>query len=192
MTKFKALIIALAIIILAGASYTLTSSLKTPELPQETTTKLAQSDCPPAPEACSSGLNVWAAADHAQAVKVYLDHIAWAAAVEAEEARLAAENRISVAQVREVRSRCNGDFYNCFKECTIAIEAPGQRYATNTGNGYYGAYQFNQNTWEGAVSRAGHPEYAGTTANNAPPEVQDAAAAQLYAERGNQPWGGRC
>lgn len=53
---------------------------------------------------------------------------------------------------------------------------------------YRGAYQFNQTTWNGAVTRAGYPEWSGRHANDAPPAVQDAAAAQLYSERGLQPW----
>lgn len=61
-------------------------------------------------------------------------------------------------------------------------------YASNTGNGHYGAYQFNQSTWDGAVARAGYPEWSGRRASEAPPEVQDAAAAQLLSERGLQPW----
>lgn len=61
-------------------------------------------------------------------------------------------------------------------------------YTANTGNGFYGAYQFDRGTWPGAVSRAGHPEHSGATANNAPAWVQDAAAEQLRSERGVQPW----
>lgn len=195
-TKFKALIIALLAFGLVGASYTLIDSSNFNEISQPKTESVtpATSDCPSAPEECSTGLNVWAAADQATAVKSYLDGIAWAAAVEKaqaeENARIAAQRHISVTSVQQIRSRCGSDF-NCFRACTTQIESGGN-YATNTGNGYYGAWQFNQNTWKGAVSRAGYPQYAGTTANNAPQEVQDAAAQQLYNERGNQPWGGRC
>jgi len=53
-------------------------------------------------------------------------------------------------------------------------------YATNTGNGYYGAYQFNLATWRG-LGYSGLP-------SDAPPAVQDQAAQQLYAQRGWQPW----
>jgi uncharacterized protein YabE (DUF348 family) len=49
----------------------------------------------------------------------------------------------------------------------------GGNYQTNTGNGYYGAYQFSQSTWNRiAVQRMGIP-YA--RADLAPPEVQDQA-----------------
>jgi resuscitation-promoting factor RpfA len=53
-------------------------------------------------------------------------------------------------------------------------------YATNTGNGYYGAYQFNLATWQG-LGYAGLP-------SSAPAAVQDQAAQKLYAARGWQPW----
>jgi len=53
-------------------------------------------------------------------------------------------------------------------------------YAVNTGNGYYGAYQFNLPTWQG-LGYAGLP-------SNAPPAVQDQAAQKLYDQRGWQPW----
>jgi hypothetical protein len=53
-------------------------------------------------------------------------------------------------------------------------------YATNTGNGYYGAYQFDQRTWNG-LGYNGLP-------SNAAPSTQDAAAHRLQAQRGWQPW----
>ena len=48
-----------------------------------------------------------------------------------------------------------------------ACEASGN-YATNTGNGFYGAYQFDARTWHGLG-------YSGV-ASQAPPAVQDQAA----------------
>jgi hypothetical protein len=56
----------------------------------------------------------------------------------------------------------------------------GGNYATNTGNGFYGAYQFDLRTWNG-IGYAGLP-------SNASPGTQDAAARQLQASRGWQPW----
>jgi resuscitation-promoting factor RpfA len=53
-------------------------------------------------------------------------------------------------------------------------------YSVNTGNGYYGAYQFNLQTWRG-LGYAGLP-------SDAAPAVQDQAAQRLYASRGWQPW----
>jgi resuscitation-promoting factor RpfA len=60
-----------------------------------------------------------------------------------------------------------------------ACESSGN-YAVNTGNGYYGAYQFDAQTWHGLG-------YQGL-ASNAPPAVQDQAAQRLYQSRGWQPW----
>jgi hypothetical protein len=81
-----------------------------------------------------------------------------------------------------------------FLACTRAHESEtaGGYAAVSPGGTYRGAYQFDQTTWNGAVARAGHPEYSGTDPATAPPTVQDAAATQLHHERGNQPWGGRC
>jgi hypothetical protein len=54
------------------------------------------------------------------------------------------------------------------------------RYSINTGNGYYGAYQFNLSTWQG-LGYTGFP-------HEATPAVQDEAAQRLYDQRGWQPW----
>jgi len=54
------------------------------------------------------------------------------------------------------------------------------RYHINTGNGYYGAYQFNSSTWHGLGYR-GRPDRA--TKN-----TQDAATVKLHDRRGWEPW----
>jgi hypothetical protein len=107
---------------------------------------------------------------------------AWRRAAQAARPQAAASPRTS---------RCNGDFA-CFKACTLEIESHGNYAAVSPGGTYRGAWQFDQRTWDGAVARAGHPEWSGRDPATAPPAVQDAAAHQLYRERGNQPWGGRC
>jgi peptidoglycan hydrolase-like protein with peptidoglycan-binding domain len=56
----------------------------------------------------------------------------------------------------------------------------GNNYQINTGNGYYGAYQFNLSTWR-SVGGTGYP-------NQSAPAVQDALALKLYRMRGWQPW----
>ena len=53
-------------------------------------------------------------------------------------------------------------------------------YEDNTGNGYYGAYQFSLSTWDG-LGESGLP-------SQAPPDVQDAAAYTLYRQSGWAPW----
>lgn len=77
----------------------------------------------------------------------------------------------------------NPDAFDRLAECES-----GGNYADNTGNGFYGAFQFEPGTWAGAVTRAGFPEWAGRLASAAPPAVQRAAAVQLRGERGWQPW----
>jgi hypothetical protein len=64
----------------------------------------------------------------------------------------------------------------------------GGNYATHTGNGYSGAYQFDQRTWDGTVARMGRADLVGVRPAHASPAEQDQAALQLYAERGSQPW----
>jgi hypothetical protein len=56
----------------------------------------------------------------------------------------------------------------------------GGNYAISTGNGFYGAYQFDRRTWQGL----GYPG----TANQADPATQDEGATRLQAARGWQPW----
>jgi nucleoid-associated protein YgaU len=53
-------------------------------------------------------------------------------------------------------------------------------YAADTGNGYYGAYQFDLSTWA-SLGYSGLP-------SSASPATQDAAAQTLYAQRGSEPW----
>lgn len=56
----------------------------------------------------------------------------------------------------------------------------GGNYSTNTGNGFYGAYQFELGTWQG-LGYEGLP-------SDASPSTQDEAAQRLYEARGSSPW----
>lgn len=56
----------------------------------------------------------------------------------------------------------------------------GGRYNTDTGNGYYGAYQFDRRTWR-SVGGTGNPAHAS-------PAEQDMRAQLLYSRRGRAPW----
>ncbi|HET9769919.1 MAG TPA: transglycosylase family protein, partial [Acidimicrobiia bacterium] len=56
----------------------------------------------------------------------------------------------------------------------------GGRYHANSGNGYYGAYQFSARTWRG-LGYSGLP-------HQAPPEIQDQAARKLQARSGWGQW----
>lgn len=62
----------------------------------------------------------------------------------------------------------------------LRICESGNNYGENTGNGYYGAYQFALSTWE-SIGYSGLP-------SNAPPAVQDQAAEKLQAMEGWSPW----
>jgi flagellar basal-body rod protein FlgG len=72
----------------------------------------------------------------------------------------------------------NGSLSQDFAELRNC-EASGD-YQTNTGNGYYGAYQFALGTWLG-LGETGLP-------SDASPAVQDAAAYLLYQRDGWHPW----
>ncbi|MDB5178754.1 MAG: hypothetical protein JWN01_697 [Patescibacteria group bacterium] len=66
----------------------------------------------------------------------------------------------------------------------IRAREAGGNYATNTGNGYYGAYQFSLGTWQG-VGGSGLPSAAS-------PAEQDMRAQMLLNQRGCSPWPNTC
>lgn len=66
----------------------------------------------------------------------------------------------------------------------VKMRESGGNYGDNTGNGYYGAYQFSLGTWE-SVGGSGLP-------SNASPQEQDMRAQMLYNERGCSPWPNTC
>ena len=68
-----------------------------------------------------------------------------------------------------------GDSWEAVRQCES-----GGNYSTNTGNGYYGAYQFNMQTWRG-LGMSGRP-------SDASPAVQDQAARRLAGQYGMKPW----
>jgi len=68
-----------------------------------------------------------------------------------------------------------GDVWANLRQC----ESRG-RYDINTGNGFFGAYQFLPQTWQGL----GYPGLP----HEAPPEMQDEAARKLQARRGWGQW----
>jgi hypothetical protein len=72
-------------------------------------------------------------------------------------------------------SPASADIYSNIRQCES-----GGNYSTNTGNGYYGAYQFSQQTWNG-LGFAGSP-------SDASPATQDAAAAKLAGSAGFGQW----
>jgi hypothetical protein len=67
------------------------------------------------------------------------------------------------------------DQFSSIRQCES-----GGNYSTNTGNGFYGAYQFSQATWNSLG-------YSGTP-SSASPATQDAAAAALASRSGFGQW----
>ena len=66
-------------------------------------------------------------------------------------------------------------------------ESTGYYRAYNSSGPYYGAYQFNQPTWDGVAGRH-YPRLVGVDPRDAAPADQDRMAYALYGERGWQPW----
>lgn len=73
-------------------------------------------------------------------------------------------------------------FGGSFGEALAQLRAceAGGRYDRNSGNGYYGAYQYDIGTWGGY---GGYPN-----ASVAPPAVQDQKVFETYQRRGWSPW----
>lgn len=87
-------------------------------------------------------------------------------------------------QIEIIGGKTQG-FSGDFGEALAKLRSCEGKYTSfNPAGPYYGAYQFNQNTWN-AYAPAG---YKGSVPTAAPPEVQDQAAANLYKARGWQPW----
>ncbi len=72
--------------------------------------------------------------------------------------------------------RAGDDVWAALRNCEA-----GGNYATNTGNGYYGAYQFHKRTWDSMNTGYEWP-------HEAPPEVQDDAARRLQERSGWGQW----
>ena len=90
--------------------------------------------------------------------------------------------KIKKREVREIRAAkrwANGSKPRSVRQCES-----GGNYRINTGNGYYGAYQFAAGTWNGI----GGKRYA-SHAHKAPKFAQDHMAYKLYKRSGWGPWG---
>lgn len=84
-------------------------------------------------------------------------------------------------QVRKVIQGTKAEgFEGGFASALASLRSCEGSYTSNTGNGYYGAYQFDVGTWGGF---GGYPNAAA-----APPAVQDQKARQTYEARGWSPW----
>ena len=69
----------------------------------------------------------------------------------------------------------------------------GQNYRVVSSNDrYFGAYQFDRETWNGVARHAGRNDLVGVAPNRASDADQDAMALALYRWRGTEPWNGKC
>ena len=120
-----------------------------------------------------------AAAQEAAAVKAAAERRAAerAAARQAAADRRAAErvSRDAVRTPAPVQAAAADDVWAKLRNCEA-----GGRYDRNSGNGYYGAYQFAAGTWR-SLGYPGLPHAA-------PPEMQDVAAKRLQARGGWGQW----
>lgn len=86
----------------------------------------------------------------------------------------------SKKQIEIVGAKNSNTFSGSFSEALARLRSCEGSYTSNTGNGYYGAYQFDKRTWG---------KYGGyEVASDAPASVQDQKAWETYKARGWQPW----
>lgn len=91
--------------------------------------------------------------------------------------------RLSVKQTKDVEAAAKLARSQHAK--MIRNRESGGNYRINTGNGYYGAYQFDRGTW---MSNGGGQ--FGKTADKAPKWAQDYIMFKTHEARGWSPWGG--
>ena len=83
------------------------------------------------------------------------------------------------ARIRELEQRLDAPTGSPTMQAIAECESGGDP-ATDTGNGFYGKYQFTLETWQ-AVGGTGNPAHASEA-------EQDRRAAALYAQAGSSPW----
>lgn len=83
-------------------------------------------------------------------------------------------------QVEVVGAKMTNTFSGDFAGALARLRSCEGSYTSNTGNGYYGAYQYDIQTW------GNYQGYA--NASLAPPAIQDQKAWETYQRRGWQPW----
>ena len=122
-----------------------------------------------------------------------VEYVVWLAGVEvarveAENAAVAAAVWIAQHQPRRVTSTGTGvprapsyDGDGGAAACIRSGEQGAAGYATETGNGFSGAYQFTQSTWNSTALRAGRPDLVGVRPSAAPPSDQDLLFWTLWA-----------
>jgi hypothetical protein len=81
---------------------------------------------------------------------------------------------VATAATASAATTLGADFYK------LRLCESGDRYGLNTGNGYFGAYQFSLATWRG-LGYQGRPDRARHI-------TQDAAARRLHSREGWRAW----
>lgn len=84
------------------------------------------------------------------------------------------------AQVEIAGAKVPNTFSGSFGQALAKLRSCEGSYTSNTGNGYYGAYQYDIQTWGGYMGYS--------NASVAPPGVQDQKVWETYQRRGWQPW----
>jgi hypothetical protein len=115
------------------------------------------------------------AATVAKLQQAYQAYQTAAATVRAQEVQQAQARQAAVAPAIVSGGPVAGGVWAALRQCES-----GGNYTENTGNGYYGAYQFSLGTWA-SLGYSGLP-------SSAPPAVQDAAAQALQARSGWGQW----
>jgi hypothetical protein len=98
----------------------------------------------------------------------------------AERARLRGQSPDEIrARIRQLERQASAPTASPTMEAIAACESGGNP-TTDTGNGFYGKYQFTLETWQ-SVGGTGNPAQASEA-------EQDRRAAALYAQAGPSPW----
>lgn len=79
------------------------------------------------------------------------------------------QKQVEVVGVKNNYSGSLNEWLAALRSC----EAGSQGYATNTGNGFYGAYQFMQGTWDRIAPKIGRSDLVGMRPSDASPADQD-------------------
>lgn len=105
-----------------------------------------------------------------------------------EKSRKQIQSLVAIEPVKKIvlRGSKSAGFEGGFGAALASLRACEGSYTSNTGNGYYGAYQFALGTWK-SNAPAG---YKDVLPSAAPPAVQDQAASTLYQRSGWKPWPG--
>jgi hypothetical protein len=127
--------------------------------------------------AAAQAAAVQSAAEQAAAEQVAAQQAAAQQAAAAQAAQAAQQASSAQSQQADTSSApdSSGGAWAELRQCES-----GGDYSDDTGNGYYGAYQFSLSTWE-SLGYSGLP-------SDAPPSEQDAAAQQLQAQSGWGQW----